>query len=947
MAHCFTLTRSEDLSGISSSAYLYLHKSGAELIHIKNSDDNKVFCIAFKTPPENNTGVFHVLEHCVLCGSEKYPVKDPFSELKKGTIHTFLNAMTYRDKTLYPVAGTNEKDFLKMADIYLDAVFFPLVREKKEVMLQEGVNRSGAYRDGANQNACRNSGYGGIVYNEMSGSFAKPGEYLIAKAYEKLLPNSPYMYDAGGLPSEIPYLTYEYLISCHEKYYRPRNAYFYLYGNMEIEKYLEHIDRNYLSRFTDFGFKAQTPDIVPLLKETEFEISENTGQNLSLTAILANDCNSPKLVMGLQVLRRYLLKTEASPFKTLISREMSGCDISDFLDIHLPNPVLGVMLKSRREQLSAARVWESLLQAAADTAKNGFDKELLNSAFSALEFRIREEDYGHRPKGLQYMLDMSSRWLYGKDPFGSIRQKELLDEVKNGSGYLDEILHGFFLDNKAVVMGTAKFSPIDLEAKALSEYQKTADSEKTLAAIPVLPISDIKKKYEKIPFEADGCTRISHTKLKTDGIIYMKFMFSLDPSFPYINNISLLLYLLGKLDTKNYRYYELDKKIAGCIGGMSFAYQSFPSNKDKSFNPQLTASVKVLEQNIASAFEYTNEIVTGTLFADEKRIAVLINEYRTKLRNIIINEGHTWALSRASANLHPKDMFDETVSGLTFYDYLCSANDISALCERLGRLYLRVFCKDNYSFHYTCENDNAYEYAVDFAEYLPKTTPQTHKRSGADYVDFSDNAGETDSAVKIEPAAQTGAPPFNSRYVIETPIYFNAMSIDYRANGYEYSGSTRVLANILNNEYLLKRIRLEGGAYGVGCSFKRHGTANFYSHRDPYLERSFDVFRGTRSFAENLNLTDRQTAQYIIGALNALDKPNPPNIQGTLALARHLCGITDDDIQKERDEIIATTQGELKRLSGMLEIKPENTGICAIGRGEEKNTLFAERILLV
>lgn len=917
MENGFTLINEEELKEISSDAQLYRHNTGAELIYIKNDDKNKVFGIMFKTLPENNTGVFHVLEHCVLCGSRKYPMKDPFGELSKGTLHTYLNAMTFRDKTMYPVAGVNEKDFFKMTDVYLNAVFFPLVLDKKEIMLQEGVN----YRLDNEGNV---TGYGGIVFNEMSGSFSETDEYLKHAAYERLFNNSSYMYDSGGLPKEIPSLTYDYLLSCHNRFYSPENAYFYLYGDLDIDKYLNHIDSQYLSQCGKGGTRVKTEEIFLPENPQSFELTGKTGKSYGLTSVLSRDINTPRLITGLSVLCHYLFRSSASPVKRLVTEEKLGDEISDFFDFHLPNPVINISVKNCA---SMENVKEKIFNTIKDITDNGFDNELLDSIFQTMEFNLREESYGTRPKGLHYLILASTSWLYGRDPFEPLKRREILNGIKNDKDYLTALLKQFFLNNSSIVTGYAsgeekakefdsyKANPqITAENKSLEEYRGIKEDDNVLSIIPTLPLSEIEKKSDFVPIEVDNSLRVSCVRLNTNGITHFYFMFDLS-GVSEIKNLYLLTYLLGKLDTKNYRFFELTTKINANLGRIGFSSHCFASYKSDGFKPKLIVDVSVLNENIDKAFEYTKEIILNTLFTDEDRIRSLILEYKSRLYSHILSSGHSWAVTYAQASLRPAGLYYEKIAGITFYKYLFEINNISALCEDLKKLALSVFNKDNFSIHFTSDSDFAEKFIPDFIESLPLNNTTNSRFSETQYY------GST-------------------RFLTDAGVNFNGLVLDYKANGYEYNGSLNVLSNILNNQYLMQKIRLEGGAYGFGCSFGNDGLARLYSYRDPNIDNTYDVFKSIREFVENISLTERQMTQYIIGAINPIDTPKLPSTKGGIALTGYLCGQTEEDVQRERDEILETTPKILKSYSPMLELKAGTYDICSFGKSSEKSALF-------
>lgn len=927
----FTHAQTQQIPDISAEAYLYVHTSGARLIHLRNGDDNRVFCAAFSTPPENNTGVFHILEHCVLCGSQKYPLKDPFSEIAKGTLHTFLNAMTYADKTLYPVAGVNEKDFFKMTDIYLNAVFFPRVLENKVIMLQEGrvftLSTNGALK-----------GVSGVVYNEMSGAYADPAERLKNRALEILYDKTPYMYDAGGAPDEIPALTHEYLRSCHTRFYSPENAFFFFYGDLEIEKYLKHIHENYLSVIAQNAREA--PPEKKRLSAVPQSAGENpvfyttpatTDKNYALITFRAQTDNDPFFTLTLNVLCRYLFEMENSPCKLAVFQENLGSELCSYVDSHAYYPAVYISLADCADSKA---LYDVITSAANDAAKNGFAPDLLASCLQATEFAIKEEDYGRTPKGLAYITHMASRALYEKDPYEPLRKKTHIEKLKNNTQLLTDAL-SFFSDPqtaKAAAGHTAAapkenaeppkinlsaFNPDEAfsENEILKAYQLRNDTKKVLETIPVLDLSEIEKTHKKIPFEAGGRTRFSYSRQETNGVSYMEFIFDLDYKNALCRHSTALAHLLSKLDTRNYSFSDLQNKITLNLGGLNISYSAAKSVKDGAFAPKFVISVKALDEKTDFAFEYVSEIINNTKFTELARAEFLIAELKTQLFESIINNGHAWALTRASAAVSEADAYNEIISGVSSYEFLSAQKDTARLCEALDALRRSVFTKDNFSFHLTAGSDSALKAAESFARGLNQA-----------------NAG---AGVFLPPDITD-----TTRFITDNPVCYNALAFNFSQSS-RYSGKLCVIAGILNRDYLMNKIRIKGGAYGMGSMFDRTCKASFYSYRDPNIDKTFRAFRGIAAYLTRLRLSDRQIAQYIIGAINPLDAPKTPQASGALALSRHISGITDSDLAAEREQILSFNAGDIKDIAKIF-MEPQISGIATFGSKDIKSWIHKE-----
>ncbi|MDR1688340.1 MAG: insulinase family protein [Clostridiales bacterium] len=922
MPHNFTLTETQTLTEISTEAFLYTHKSGAQLLHLKNDDKNRVFAIAFKTPAANNTGVFHVLEHCVLGGSKKYPLRDMCNELGKGTLCTYINAITYRDKTLYPVAGTNEKELFKMADVYLDAVFNPLITEKKEIMLQEGVN----FSIDENGNV---TGYGGIVFNEMCGTFSAPVYCLGTTANAELYKGSRYVFDGGGKPEDIPKLTYKYLKKCYKKYYTPANAYFYLFGDLDAEKYLNHIDNEYLSKCKKRGRSIKTPKVKRRSGLSDLTVPVNSNDEVTIIMFSTNLKNSPFNSMALSVILSYLFLYESSPVRRALVDE-NLCGSVDFsLGFHIPELMASVTVSNCPNPLKAKnRVFEVL----ENVYSSGFDGELLELMYELSEFNIREANFGNRAKGVQYLMEISSSWLYGGSAFAHNWKLRDLLELKNNPNILRGLLRDVFLKNKYTLTAFTAEKPHSAHFKAykatgemlrenkkLREHLNKSEDEKALSVIPVIPLSDIEKFAEKIPFDVDRVLRISRTILPTDGITYLTFMFDINEFTPYFENYCILMKLLGKINTKNYSFEALEKKIGMNLGGQWFECWVHDSVTDESYNSTFNVIVKVLDKNIEKAFELTREIILNTLFGDIGRIEALLRQSMVGLKESFITEGSSWAINYASAFLRPSYKFAETTGGFVFYDNLLKMTDTEKLCEELKILQKSLFTKKNFSFHYTASAPGLEKQISDFYESLPDLGPDIQKPQTIDFL-----AGYAK----------------NCRFVTETPVHYNAMALNFCAGGAKFHGSMNVLRNIIASELLAQKIRLEGGAYGYGMSLCSQGIAYLHSYRDPNVDKTYEVFKSISRFTENLNLSDKQLSRFIIGVINGEDSPKHVYYKGITALRDYLSNKTYEDYQREREEILAATNAKLRSLSEAFVVTDSNSSICTFGNGEIKSDLF-------
>ena len=689
----FVLVREENIKEVNSIARIFEHeKTGARLLHMENDDTNKVFSIGFKTPPEDSTGVMHILEHSVLCGSRKFQTKEPFVELVKGSLNTFLNAMTFSDKTIYPIASQNEKDFFNLMDVYLDAVFYPNIYKTKEILMQEGWHYDLEKKEDELT-------YKGVVYNEMKGAFSSPEGILMRKIQETLFPDNTYSNESGGDPKYIPDLTYEQFIDTHKKYYHPSNSYIFLYGDMNLEKCLKFINEEYLA---DFDRKEIDAEIKPQEKynsikdvEYTYSISEEDDDSektfLALNYVTGRSTDE-EVYMDLNLLEYILLEAEGAPLKKALLDAEIGKDVFGSFDGGILQPVFSIIAKnsdvSKKEEFRKV-VYDTLN----DIVKNGIDKKLIEGCINAFEFRLREADTGGYPKGLVYYMNAMDSWLYGGDPLMHIKYEHAIENVKKSlnTNHFEELIKKYMLDNTHASLltlkpekGLAQREENELKEKlenyknSLSEEelnkiveetnnlilrQSTPDSQELLETIPLLSLDDIGKEVEDLTINKvkHNNIEILHCNTFTSNIAYLNFMFYgkciAEEDIPYF---SLLGNLLAKVDTKTYDYKELSNEILINTGDMYFRNNVYGNDKDENkYYPFLEVRTKVMDDKIYKSMEIMADIVKNSLFEDNKRIREVIRELISRIEMMLMQAGHQVAVGRVASYFSPAASYME------------------------------------------------------------------------------------------------------------------------------------------------------------------------------------------------------------------------------------------------------------------------------------------------
>lgn len=948
----YKLIEESNVSDIDSKAYIMEHvKTGAKVLVFENDDDNKVFTIGFRTPPENSTGLPHIMEHSVLCGSKKYPAKDPFIELAKGSLNTFLNAMTFPDKTIYPIASCNDKDFRNLLDVYLDAVFYPNIYSREEIFMQEGWHYE---LDDAESDINVN----GVVYNEMKGAFSSPDDILDRKIFDSLYPDTCYGVESGGDPDFIPDLTYEDFLAFHKKYYHPSNSYIYLYGNADMEDALNYIDEEYLSAFEYKKIDSSIPLQKPFeaVKELTYDYSITEGESLrdntylSYNAVIDTSLNK-ELYVAFQIIEYALLEASGAVLKEALLKNDIGKDVLSTYENGINQPFFSIISKNANEE-DKDKFLNVINEVLEDVVNNGFDKKTLRAGINIFEFKYREADFGNYPKGLMYCMQAFDSWLYDGNPVMHIAENETFSLLKNkiDEGYFENLVKEYLIDNKhasivilrPVTSLTAKkdselsdklkdfknsLSKTEIDelvnrTKHLKEYQETEDSDEILNLLPMLSIEDLEKKSQNFinrVLREDKVSILKHD-IFTNGIAYIRLLFDLSKvDTKDLHYVALLRELIGMLDTTNFSYSDLASEINLNSGGISTGtnvYVDALNMPEYTYCFEIKASV--LYDKIHFAFGMFKEMLLGTKFEDNERIRELIFMIKSRMQTSLMSAGHSFASLRAVSEVSELGALSEYMNGISFYRFIEDLADdfdekVDELKQGLKNSLEAILTKENLLVaDITAEksfDENLIELVDDFVENLSDKNQETKTR---DFGMCNKNQGFKTSG-KVQYVAKGG--------------HFDNKT-------HPYTGSVQVLKLILGYDYLWNNVRVMGGAYGCFSSFSKYGDAFMVSYRDPNLKNTLDIFDKTFEYLENFNADERTMTKYIIGTIAGVDNPLSPSAKGVRSLTSYMSHISFEMIQKERDEILSTTQDDIRKLSELVKDIMNNANICVLG-GEE------------
>lgn len=960
----FKLIKSERIDEINSVARLFSHvKSGARLLKLENDDDNKVFSISFRTPPEDSTGLPHILEHSVLCGSRKFPSKEPFVELVKGSLNTFLNALTFSDKTMYPVASKNQKDFYNLMDVYLDAVFYPNIYKYPEILMQEGWHYEIDNKDS-------DIIYKGVVYNEMKGAFSAPESILFRKIQESLFPDTAYGRESGGDPEVIPQLTLEQFLSFHKKYYHPANSYIYLYGSGNIDEELKFIDDKYLKDFdkADVDSEIQMQKSFENMRETVIEYPISSGEDeedktfFSLS-IVTGQSTDPEIYMAMQILEHMLLETPAAPLKKALFEAELGKDVFGQFDNSILQPVFSIVVKNSNEDKK-----EKFTQVVFDTlnklVSEGIDKKLIEASINLMEFELREAEGHGWPRGLVYGIKCMDSWLYGEDPALHLSYESSLAKVKAGltSDYFEKLIKKYLLSNnhcslimlkpkkglaedraekvkKSLADFKANLSPDETEeliaqTKKLRERQAEPDSPEALESIPLLELGDIDRNAEKLPLYEENRSDIKLLlhPMFTNKIAYVGIYFdSSTVDQELLQYIGLLSDVLGKISTEQYSYSDLSNEVYINTGGINFYVDALTENRDcEKYYPKFVVKSKVLVDRLPRLFELLKEILEGSKFDDERRLKEIIQETRSQLEMRIFDRGHMVAAKRLYSYFSPAGYYTELLSGIAYYKFIKDLeknfNSKSAeIKNNLQKVSELVFNRRGLIMSLTCEQDDYMKSEESISTFIGCLNEGSRSEQNYNFRVSSQNEGLMT--------------PGNVQYV--------AKGYNFIKSGYSYTGSLQVLRTIAGYDYLWNHVRVRGGAYGAFCKFDRSGNAYFVSYRDPALKETLNIYDETVEFLKNFNVDDREMTKYIIGTISKVDIPLTPSMKGHAAAENYIRHITYEDIQKERDEILNTKREDIRAFSNLISDIMKQDNFCVLGNEDkikENEKLFNKLI---
>ncbi|MET1249282.1 insulinase family protein [Sporolactobacillus sp. STCC-11] len=949
VVHGFRLLHTDTIQDIHSEAYVFEHeKSGARLLFLKNDDDNKVFSISFRTPPENNTGVFHILEHSVLCGSDKYPVKEPFVELLKGSLNTFLNAFTFSDKTMYPVASKNDKDFQNLMDVYLDAVFHPNLYKYKEILQQEGWHYELEKADDP-------INFKGVVYNEMKGAFSSPEGLLMRANQNSLFPDTSYGYESGGDPLYIPDLTQDYFTQCHKKYYSPANSYIYLYGNMDIEEKLAYLDQAYLAGYdrvaVDSSIAVQKPigKINEVIKEypvlPDADLNDKTYLSMNFAVSTSTD---PETYLAFDILDYLLLDSPAAPLKKAILDAGIGQDVFGSYDNSILQPFFSVNVKNANESQK-----EAFKKVVFDTlrlfVKDGLDKKQIEAAINVKEFQLREADYGSMPKGLIYSIMAMDSWLYDEDPFIHLKFEGTLAKIKQAltTDYFEALIEKYLLNSnhqtfvtiapsKTIADKEAKFVETKLadvkkslsaegvqqiieETKKLKERQSGADKPEDLRKIPTLSVADVEKKAEELPLKEVTIDSVKalHHDLETNKIAYVSLYFDASAvSADQISALTLLQEILGKVDTENYAYSDLVSAINSQTGGIDFDNQTYSDKSDDdTYAPKFSAKTKVLQDKLPQAFALIHEIIYHSKFDNASRIREIVKEIKSRVEMSFNQNGQSVVVRRLGSYFSQAAAYSEKLRGLDFYRFISDLdknwdarfNELSGTLSALAKL---LFNKESLVASIT--GDAAILSAVEaqFTQLDLQTQSETAER---------------DLEKLPEPEAK------NEGLMTSSKVQYAAKGANFKSLGYDYTGKLQVLKKILSLDYLWNQVRVMGGAYGAGVALESAGNLIFWSYRDPNLKETLNIYDEAAKFAEAFDADDFEMTKYIIGTLSDLDTPLTPRGKGSMADAQYFKHITQADVQGTRDAVLDTKLADIKDFGKLLKSVTDQGWVCVLG----------------
>ena len=951
--HGFTVKKKTYVTDEGATLYeMEYDKCGTRLLFLDREDENKTFAITFKTIPEDSTGVFHIIEHSVLCGSAKYPVKEPFVELLKGSLQTFLNAMTFPDKTMYPISTRNDRDYLNLMSVYMDAVLHPAILSNPNIFRQEGWHYE--LKDGADGELTRS----GVVLNEMRGAFSSADELELYHLTDMLYPDTCYHYESGGKPENIPELTYEQFVSSHAKYYHPSNAEIFLDGSVNLDDALSLLD-SYLSEYEPLGVSFEIADqkpITPVERSVEYEIAPNENpENKTRLALgfLAGRFDEQKKNIASEILIGALTSTNESPLKKAVL-ETGLCEEMATVPYDSVKQNFVVFEFRNVKDGKCDELRERFNSIVSDIVKTGIDRKLLEATLNNLEFKVREKDFGSAPKGIVYAMNILASTLYGGDPTSALSFSECFNELRDAlsGNYYEEVLSSVILENEhraALIMTPsatlgeertnrekaelakikAGFSKEEIDGilkmnEELALWQQTPDTPEKLATIPALSLSDISDKVDIIPekvTDASGVKTLLHD-IETSGIVYLEEYFDVsDLSEEEIFDLKILVSLFSNVKTERHSAIELQNLINSQLGSLSLSVTSMTKrNKDTKIFAVLSASV--LDSKKGTLAEIIKEVLYTSSFTDKEVIRNIVRQMKMESEDQFTSRGHIVGFTRAAAGVSAEYAVNEYYSGYEAHLKLKALekdfdSEFDALICRLDELSGRIFTRERLLISLVGPAKE------DFAELL---------------VNSAKSGGKYDPVCKIKPFGV-----HKEGILIPAQVAYAELCGSLFDIGEEYKSTLGVVKSLLGYGYLWNTVRVQGGAYGVGLLARNSGVMSYYSYRDPSPARSIECYKKSSEFLRAFADSGEDLTKFIIGAIGESDPLATPRLKGVIAATRYIRGVSYEDLVETRRDMLSTDRAELLRVADVLDKIASVGAICVIG-GKDKLDACSEII---
>ena len=947
--HGFKLLKKEFVKEVNSDCYYFEHeKSGAKLLKIANDDENKTFAASFKTLPSTDYGTPHIIEHSVLNGSKNFPVKSPFTVLTKGSLNTFLNAMTSSDMTSYPVASMNDKDFHNLMHVYLDAVFFPKIYENPKIFKQEAWHYHLPSRD-------KPLIYKGVVYNEMKGSFSNARRLLGYHENKILFPDNTYGNSSGGYPRKIPELTYEQFKNFHKKYYHPTNSILYLYGDSDLDKDLAFINKEYLSKFDRLDKRATIKIQEPFDEMKDVTEHYPVGKSastenktfLSMDWVIGKGTNQ-ELSMMLNVLADALVNHESGPLKAAIQEAGIGKDISAYYSANKQ----GVFnLNVRNANLADKDKFHKVVNETLEKiSEEGLDEEMLKGITNRYEFRLRENDSPQ--KGLMYLFQARSGWAYADDPFLSLKWEEPLKAAKESikNDMLQEIIEDDFLNNPHALLialapkpgmqaeidkevtrelaeykaslSDAQLDSLVKETKELIAYQKKENSPGDLAKMPLLKLEDINpeaKYYDIKTQEVEGIKELYYNTF-TNKILYTKLLFNAHvltkEQIPYMK---LLSTVLGDLNTENYTYGELNNALNTHLGAFRTSLRTdLKNHDDENLTANFVVQSKLLNTNMDKLFELTNEVLNHSKIDDKERLKTILTRHQSRLYANAHRNGLGLAGTRLTSYFSNEGKFSELTSGYTYYKFVTDLmenydDNYDEIVNNLTEVTELLFNKNNMTAYVTSGKEDLAKYNKGLEGFV-KQMPANERTLHTWNFDFEKK---------------------NEGILTPSKVQYVTKGYNFKKLGYDYTGKTAVMNQILSREWLNNQIRVIGGAYGGFSRISKSGNIYFASYRDPNLTETITNIDSSANFLKNFSPTDTKMRRFIIGTISNLERPRSASMEGNAALKYYLTNTSQKELQAIRDAVLSTNIQDMNEMSGFVDEILKNSAVCVYGNEDK------------